>query len=171
MRKNLRRAASGDGFFLESPLKNWAHGPRGTNSQTIPHRPTRGFQRQRRAPYQPGPTAQVTDAPIPEALQGRAMADRWDGPSALLKWCHHATWAVGPGWYDSGPLALRNNKAPDHSASVPGTERRHSCPRPRATNGQTIPHRPTRSFQRQRRAPYQPGPSAQVTDAPIPEAL
>jgi hypothetical protein len=48
-----------------------------------------------------------------------AIADRWNGPSALLKLFYHATWALGPGWYDSGPLALKR------------TERGHSCPRPR----------------------------------------
>jgi hypothetical protein len=30
----------------------------------------------------------------------------WDGPTALLIGLNADTWAVGPGWYDSGPLAL-----------------------------------------------------------------
>ena len=62
-------------------------------------------------------------------------------------------WAIGPGYQHPNP---RSPVGAHHPAS---------------TKGQTFSHRSTRAPERQRRAPYQPGPTAQVTDAPIPEAL
>jgi hypothetical protein len=44
-----------------------------------------------------------------------SLSDPWDGPSALLKGLNPGTWAVGPGWYVSGPLALMS-QIPGHFA-------------------------------------------------------
>ena len=44
-----------------------------TKGQTFSHRSNGCPQRQRRVPYQPGPSAQVIGTQIPGALQGRAI--------------------------------------------------------------------------------------------------
>jgi hypothetical protein len=41
-----------------------------------------------------------------DSSESATMPDAWNGPSALLKSFNRRTWADGPGWYDSGPLAL-----------------------------------------------------------------
>ena len=75
------------------------------------------------------------------------------------------TWAVGPGWYEDGPLALRKNAS--GMTRAPGRWRRVIQGGIRDDGGIVPPRRgdgPRRvGDERQRRGPYQPGPTAQVT--------
>jgi hypothetical protein len=76
------------------------------------------------------------------------MSDRWDGPSALLKCLNPETWAVGPGWYGSGPLALISQNArpfsiPVHVFSESARPRRGPRGQPGAERSDAPGNRPT----------------------------
>ena len=45
-----------------------------------------------------------------DSSESATMPDAWNGPLAHLESFNPGTWAVGPGWYGSGPLALRNHR-------------------------------------------------------------
>jgi hypothetical protein len=118
--------------------------PRATNGRAISHRPASGdkwtdhFAATHRGSSAPtarsipawanGPGHRHTNPRSPVGARHCGPMGRAFSPFGMMP---SPTWAVGPGWYDSGPLALKR------------TERGHSCPRPQATNGQTISHRPT----------------------------
>jgi hypothetical protein len=67
-------------------------------------------ERQRRGSYQPGPTAQENPARSSTGLKARFKPDRNGTGFQPLTRGWTATWAVGPGWYEDGPLALRKTQ-------------------------------------------------------------
>ena len=73
------------------------------------------WKRQRRGSYQPGPTAQEKPTRRASGLKARFKSfhgsfDRHGAGFQPFTIGRHGIWAVGPGWYGDGPLALQETK-------------------------------------------------------------
>ncbi len=103
------------------------------------------------------PIAQVQIRSAPLANRRSGMNEPGFQP---CDFCRIYTWAVGPGWYVAGPLALRSQRSPAPRAAGEGRAKGPFGSPPGVGAKERSPS--GSGWEGQRPAPSQPGPTAQV---------